>query len=113
MVNPDGVSISQLGLDGVQTDAVRRIWAKITGLVGLLLLTALIWQLESQCQRRRSEPDFTMLCGTVMRILPDIPHQTITKEQLPDAIGAALIQLTLQQQFTRTIIIAPEGDVIY
>lgn len=115
MVNPDGISISQLGLDGVQTDAVRENLSQIAQLDGASLAdSTYLKRWKANANGVDLNRNFDALWDSYADPAghPSSDHYKGTAPGC-EIESAALIQLTLQQQFTRTISYHTQGDVIY
>ena len=115
MVNPDGISISQLGLDGVQTDAVRENLSQIAQLDGASLADGTYlkrWKANANGVDLNRNFDALWDSYADPAGHPSSDHYKGTAPGC-EIESAALIQLTLQEQFTRTISYHTQGDVIY
>ena len=111
MVNPDGISISQLGLDGVQTDAVRENLSQIAQLDGASLAdSTYLKRWKANANGVDLNRNFDALWDSYADPAGH-PSSDHYKGRAPgcEIESAALIQLTLQQQFTRTISYHTQG----
>ena len=115
MVNPDGVSISQQGLDGVQTDATRKNLDQIAQMDGASLLdNDYLEQWKSNANGVDLNRNFDAFWDSYADPVghPSADHYKGTAPG-SEVESNALIQLTLQEQFSRTISYHTQGDVIY
>ena len=114
MVNPDGVSISQQGMDGVQTDTVRKNLEQISQMDGASLSDSdYLEQWKSNANGVDLNRNFDALWDSYADPAghPSADHYKGTAPGC-EVESNALIQLTLQEHFSGTISYHTQGDVI-
>lgn len=114
MVNPDGISISQLGFDGVQTEAVRMNVEKIAQLDGQSAAGNYLTRWKANGNGIDLNRNFDALWEQY-RDPAGHPSSDHYKGSAPGSENesAALIHLTEQEEFTLTVSYHTQGSVIY
>lgn len=115
MVNPDGVSISQKGTDGIQTDEVRDNLAQIAQLDGTSLSDG---DYLKRWKSNANGVDLNRNFDALWEQYADPAGHPSSDHYKGTAPGCevesnALIQLTTKEQFSRTISYHTQGQVIY
>lgn len=113
MVNPDGISISQLGMDGIQKEEVKQKIQKIASLDG----TAAEGNYLVRWKANANGVDLNRNFDALWSQYQGTGHPSTDKYK-GEAVGcevesAAMIALTEKEQFDRTISYHSQGSVIY
>ena len=113
MVNPDGTSISQLGLEGVQNSQTLTRLQEIAALDGQELSGSYLTQWKANANgvdlNRNFDADWSTYSGAGHASSDHYKGEAVGCE----VESAALINLTEQMQFNRTISYHTMGQVIY
>lgn len=114
MVNPDGISISQQGMEGILTETVRENVERIAALDGQTLEEDYLTKWKSNGNGVDLNRNFDALWEEYQDPAghPSADHYKGTSPGC-EAESAALISLTREQQFLRTISYHTQGSVIY
>lgn len=114
MVNPDGVSISQQGMEGILTETVRENVERIAALDGRTLEEDYLTKWKSNGNGVDLNRNFDALWEEYQDPAghPSADHYKGTSPGC-EGESAALISLTREQQFLRTISYHTQGSVIY
>lgn len=114
MVNPDGISISQYGLEGILTETVRKNVEHIAELDGCIPEGDYLTKWKANGNGVDLNRNFDALWDVYQDPAghPSADHYKGTEPGC-EAESAALISLTREQQFSRTISYHTQGGVIY
>lgn len=114
MVNPDGISISQMGMDGILTDQVRQKVEQIAQLDGQAPDGNYLTRWKANGNGVDLNRNFDALWDSYQDPAghPSSDHYKGTKPG-SEPESAALIALTEQESFLRTISYHTQGSVIY
>lgn len=114
MVNPDGISISQFGYDGVRTEAVRAQIERIAGMDGMEPGGDYFCYWKANGNGVDLNRNFDALWEQYADPAGH-PSSDHYKGEYPgcEAESEALISLTRQEKFRRTISYHTQGSVIY
>lgn len=114
MVNPDGITISQQGLDGIQTEEVRQTIQQIAALDGTAITDEYLTRWKSNGNgvdlNRNFDAHWSEYNDPVGH--PSADHYKGTAPGC-ETESKALIDLTFKEQFIRTISYHTQGQVIY
>lgn len=114
MANPDGISISQLGLEGLRTEAVRETVRQIASKDGKALTEAYLRQWKSNANGVDLNRNFDALWESYNDHLghASADHYKGTAPEC-ELESKALADLTRQFQFDATLSYHTQGEVIY
>ena len=112
-VNPDGAAISQFGIDGIQTEATLARVQEIADLDGQNLNSAYLRSWKANANGVDLNRQFDAMWESYAG--PGHPSSDHYKGEAPgsEPESAALIKLTLDNNFSRTISYHTHGAVIY
>ena len=114
MANPDGISISQLGLEGLRTEAVRETVRQIAAKDGKVLTESYLRQWKSNANGVDLNRNFDALWESYNDHLghASADHYKGTAPEC-ELESKALADLTRQFQFDATLSYHTQGEVIY
>lgn len=113
MVNPDGISISQYGLDGLQSESLRTQVTEIAALDGAAADENYLTHWKANANGVDLNRNFDAQWESYVGVQhPSSDHYKGTSIGC-EAESAALISLTQEMKFVRTISYHTQGNVIY